>query len=788
MLSRFFNRSSPAQARDERPLVIAAEEGPLWQPGSVIADRYRVEQVMSGAMGRVYIAEHLDWHVRVAIKSPRKEVLADTDGMRAILREAHSWIRLGLHPNIASCYYVLALDSVPHIFIEYVNGGSLTDWLKAGRLNDPRTALSLAIQFCHGMEYTHRHGIIHRDIKPANILLSQEGIVKITDFGILLHLSEEQQGELFGGADEVSRETLTRGFRGTPGYASPEQFRDASRVDRRSDIFSFGICLWLMFCSVKPYRANYLQTPVPEPLRPDGGALPPTLATLLKKCVAYAPEERFQDFAELRQALAAVYRDLFHFPCPFNELDDIDQRADSLNNRAVSYLELGKEDKAEAALLQALEINDHLDEAVYNRLLLQWRKGAVARERLLRRIDNAIRGCSRRDWFEDLRRRVEGESDSDKVLPAWRLCIPRRPADLYRESQLLTATRRTIDNNLEDERLDECQESLVKAWQDMHFRRDRGFTRVYEELLARGRKKEVIGIQRLMTLASPGAPVARLVPIPGAAQLLALLADGRLALCNPASRETQPWMKELQTASAIAAGAVGLVVGTSAGSIHVIGARKEMCRHLRAAGKLTSLALQQQGTLLAAGSVTGTVSVWDLATGRSKTMHAGNGGAVLSLAIPGRRQQIIAGCADGSLRFFDGGSGECERIIETAHPLPVHDIAVAADGLQFATVCGDRKVRIWECATGRSIREITAHAEAVSGALLTADHRHCLTVSIDDTLRVWESEQGGCAALMTGGREGLTCLAEGPAPHLFLAGGQDGTLVVGMLIYRMEFS
>ena len=120
---------------------------PEWKPGDVIMDRYRVEEVRSGSMGKVYISDHLGWDIKMAIKSPRREVLADREGFKRILNEANNWVRMGMHPNVASCYYVLALDGIPHLFIEYVDGGDLSEWIKTGRCRDIRTALSLAIQF-----------------------------------------------------------------------------------------------------------------------------------------------------------------------------------------------------------------------------------------------------------------------------------------------------------------------------------------------------------------------------------------------------------------------------------------------------------------------------------------------------------------------------------------------------------------------------------------------------------------------------------------------------------------
>ena len=159
---------------------------PVWKPGDEILGLYRVEDVIeTGGMGRVYIAHHKGWNVKLAIKSPNEMMLSDRNNFARVLREANSWTELGLHPNIAYCYYVRSIEDVPHIFVEYVDGGNLRQWIAEGKCIDYRVSLDLAIQFCHGMEHAHSKGMIHRDIKPENVLMTKDGMLKITDFGLV---------------------------------------------------------------------------------------------------------------------------------------------------------------------------------------------------------------------------------------------------------------------------------------------------------------------------------------------------------------------------------------------------------------------------------------------------------------------------------------------------------------------------------------------------------------------------------------------------------------------------
>jgi serine/threonine protein kinase len=215
---------------------------PVWKAGDVLLDTYEVEDVISGGMGHVYIANHKKWNVKLAIKSPNEQILSDRDLFARILREANSWIELGLHPNIAYCYYVRNIEDVPHIVIEYVDGGNLRQWIEDGKCIDYRTNLDLAIQFCHGMEYAHSKGTIHRDIKSENVLMTKDGTVKITNFGLArsqkssLSFATGQAGigntEAGERAEQAGLTTIGTHM-GTEGYMSPEHFKDPHKGDNR---------------------------------------------------------------------------------------------------------------------------------------------------------------------------------------------------------------------------------------------------------------------------------------------------------------------------------------------------------------------------------------------------------------------------------------------------------------------------------------------------------------------------------------------------------------------------
>lgn len=353
---------------------------PVWQPGDVILDSYEVEDVFSGGMGHVYIANHNKWKVKLAIKSPNATMLSERDLFARILREANSWTELGLHPNIANCYYVRNIEDVPHIFVEYVDGGNLRQWIEEGKCIDYRTSLDLAIQFCHGMEHAHSKGMIHRDIKPENILMTGDGVLKITDFGLVRakqnSLTQENFNEPQIKADSSSLTTFGA-LMGTPGYISPEQVKDPAKVDERTDIFSFGVCLYEMFCGNKPYEITSGKTlivPDPSDLSGDDNFSDP-LATILKKCIQQNYLDRFSSFNQIRNELTRVYETIYAEPNQYSELELFDLEADGLNNRGVSYIELGKFQDAKTYFKKAINVSPNHLAAVYNNELLCWRLG-----------------------------------------------------------------------------------------------------------------------------------------------------------------------------------------------------------------------------------------------------------------------------------------------------------------------------------------------------------------------------------------------------------------------------
>jgi len=771
---------------------------PVWTPGDTILNRYHIEQVMSGSMGNVYISEHLGWKIKVAIKAPRPEVLADREGMRRILKEANSWVRMGMHPNVASCFYVLAINKIPHLFIEFIDGGNLSDWIKAGRCRNLRTALSLAIQFCHGMEFTHQQGIIHRDIKPQNILITKSSLLKITDFGILLAQGDTEKGD--GQVPDADPENpeATIGFRGTPGYASPEQLRNAHTVDLRTDIFSFGLCLWVMLCGKKPFINNALEhkIPVPTPTVSDI-KFSAGLKEILRKSVAYNPDDRYQNFAEMRKALNEAYTAAFNSSCPYAELSNIDLRADGLNNRAVSLFELGESREAAACLNKTLEINEMLPEAVYNMILLNWRSGTKA-GKIIRQIETAKKRGATTPWLTEMETAVKRSLVADKVesgkqqFPEFRLCTPKNSLEIFREGQLHLSVQRNILDHLENKRYAACHDILMTAWKNSSYKKDKIFNMVYDRLLQVGTKTKVLGVQRFLTLKSETGPTTHLAHVPNTKKFVAASPKGKIILhdLGASSRQGIVLGNGGSAISALAVCPLGkyIAVGAQDGTVCLFSTKTGGLESNEAAhsGPVQALAFNDNGRYLASGGADGIMKIRKLGTGPEMTTSLKEGGAIRAITFTITGLNLVTGSEDGSVRFWDANGKGCSKIIE-AHAMPVIALANSPDGQRLLSAGTDRHLKIWEHKTGRCLKSIKAHDETISSALFLQDNQTLISGCEDDIIKLWNSNSAECLAILDGRGDGIYSLAHGPKPHTFLAGRKDGAIVFWMIIYQLNF-
>jgi len=262
-------------------------------PIKTIAHYRIVEQIGAGGMGAVYKAYDNKLQRVVALKLLPSEYVAQEDRRRRFFQEARAASALS-HPHILTIYEVGEDDGTPYIAMEYVEGETLRQKIKNNGLQ-LRQTLDIAIQICAGLARAHDLGIIHRDLKPENLMLNRDGYAKILDFGLAKLVAERERALV---ADSEQK-TLIRGVEtqsgtlmGTVNYMAPEQLL-GQRVDRRCDVFSFGVVLCEMLTGTAPFvHDNRIDTMHAilhrDPRFADGGRaeLPFDLQRVLAKALA----------------------------------------------------------------------------------------------------------------------------------------------------------------------------------------------------------------------------------------------------------------------------------------------------------------------------------------------------------------------------------------------------------------------------------------------------------------------------------------------------------------------
>jgi len=276
--------------------------------GQVLAGRYRViEQLGQGAMGRVYLAEHIKMARRCAVKVMSPELMSDADAIGRFNREATNASRIQ-HPHVAAVYdFGESSDGLVFLAMEFVPGEALSRICTRERVLPPERAAHIARQVADGLDAAHDMGIIHRDLKPDNIMVARgkdgRDIVKIVDFGIA-------KGTQHGG---TTGQHLTRTgvVVGTLQYMSPEQL-GGDPIDGRSDLYALACILYEMLTGESSFAGATIEARLQrrlagEPLRPrDANAdVPAWLDALVVKALAREPEGRFQTAAALRDALGS---------------------------------------------------------------------------------------------------------------------------------------------------------------------------------------------------------------------------------------------------------------------------------------------------------------------------------------------------------------------------------------------------------------------------------------------------------------------------------------------------
>jgi serine/threonine-protein kinase len=291
---------APAAAPQMAPADSEITQDPMIS--KVIGGCQITERIARGGMGVVYKARQLNLGRTVAIKILSDELSRNPAYVERFLQEARSAAFLN-HGNIIHINDVGEHNGIYFFIMEFVDGKNVREILKKKNALEVPQALQVALQVSRALQHAHRRGIIHRDIKPENIMITREGVVKLADLGLAKRLDSS------GGITQAGS------VLGTPFYMAPEQAKDFSKVDQRSDIYSLGVTLFKSLTGKVPFDGR---TPIEvmikaiegkrqalRDLRPD---LPPPVEALVDRMMARNPEDRFQQADDVIAAIEALLR------------------------------------------------------------------------------------------------------------------------------------------------------------------------------------------------------------------------------------------------------------------------------------------------------------------------------------------------------------------------------------------------------------------------------------------------------------------------------------------------
>jgi serine/threonine protein kinase len=287
-----------------------------WAEGNILLGDFRVERILgSGGMGAVYLVRSCSTGYQYAVK---RSHIPDLANRRQFLTELLTWIDLPAHPLVAACHFFRSIEQQVVVFAEFAGGGSLKEWIRTDRISTLEEILDVAIQFAWGLHVLHNLGLVHQDVKPGNVLMTEEGLTKIADFG----LARARAVARLESVNPESSNLVTAGT-GTREYYSPEQ-ADKLPLNHKTDIWSWGLSVLDMFRgsesdgngqAASEFLDRYLRN---GSVRDSLPSMPESVIEILHRCFRDDPTERWATMLDAANALKAVYRETLgrNYPRP----------------------------------------------------------------------------------------------------------------------------------------------------------------------------------------------------------------------------------------------------------------------------------------------------------------------------------------------------------------------------------------------------------------------------------------------------------------------------------------
>jgi WD40 repeat protein/serine/threonine protein kinase/pSer/pThr/pTyr-binding forkhead associated (FHA) protein len=726
------------------------QNGVQWQAGDIILDLYKVVGILGqGSFGEVYKTRHLGWNTDLSVHNPSSATIAALGGNKNFERQVETWIKLGLHSHIAGCYYIRYVDDQPLVFTEHAAGGSLRNWIGDRRLysNSPtlslRRILDIAIQLAWGLSYAHEQGVVHMHITPDTVLMTADGGVKITDFGLAK-------------ADTTAIAYLS------PEQPSPEQPRQAP-LTQQTDLWGWGLIVLEMFVGQRTWGArtsanqaldHYLED---EPKESQLPRMPVQVAQLLQRCFRNSRDsqdslnEHPVNLREVANLLQTIYQEAIGRPYSRQEPPTIQNTADDLNNRALFAWDLGRSAEAFELWDQALSTQPQHLEAIYNRGLMLWRSGKLSDDQMLLLLQlerqSEISRSSAQGWQVDhllslihIERgnyktalqilqgiHAKGIQQED-IQAALALAKERLPHAKHLLPQLGEATRKKrTDHKIKATALSPTslyalssgEERVIRLWDIADGRCLCVF---------KGHERQVLSVafspDGCSILSGGDDQTVRLWNVGDASHVHTFDGGERKVL----GRYTSELFKPLAV---------------------LVDKLRDLKRQWKSEGHqgaVRSVTFSPDGRQALSGGDDHRIKLWRVATGECLQTFHRHRGRVLTVLFHPDRQHILSASDDQAIRIWEIATGQVKQTFNDHHDLT--SIACSPDGLYV--LAGDNSIKLWDINTGQVVRTFEGHQGSVRSVVFSPDGRFFLSGGDDQQLKLWEVKTGRCLRTLEG--------------------------------------
>lgn len=630
----------------------------------------------------------------LAMKQPKEEVFQTEKQKDSFISECEAWINLGLHPHIVSCYYVREIGGIPAIFSEWMDGGSLKNIIEDGSLygdGAEERILDIAIQFARGLHYTHEQGLIHQDVKPDNLLLTKTGEAKVADFGIakarisatVLDTNMPYDATMF---------SVSGGY--TPAYASIEQVR-GGKLTRRTDIYSWAVSVVEMYLGERRWTDGVIVSMACENYFSEARvAVPKAMQALLKECLNMEEEKRPHDFSVVEQRLLGIYRDTFGIDYNRTQPKAAADTADSLNNRALSFLDIGKPQEAEKYWKKALSLDPNHVESVYNLSLKLWRSGKICDLDAVRSIE----ACMQNNWtwkgYYCLAKVHLERGDKEKAASI----LERMSGNLG-----------IISNN------DSIKERLAGD-------------KLLTQLRAAPKKGAKALGDRYEAYAVCFDPKGMNV----------LIASNAVKIWNVDTGECiQTFKGQTWDTNCVQYSPDGklALLGDENGTLKLYDVNSGECLRTfkdDSWRRVRSVCFSPDASLVISGGNGVTVKLWNVKTG--ECLNSFNAGAFV---------HSVAVSNDGKIRIWDMNSGACLRTL-SGHTGSVNAVCIDPTNSLVLSGSSDKTARLWDIKTGDCLHIYTDSSDGIQTVCFDPNGKYILTGSIGPSLKLWDRHTGVC--------------------------------------------